>query len=144
MSSRLFQRIREELALAYSVYSYQSVYAHSGVFGVYLGTRPALAESTLAAVQEVIATVAAKGLTAGELMLSLESSTARVGRLAGFALRDEAFVSMRRLPQLIDQVTRGDMARVARQVLSPQRQYVFCLGPRNRQPDTGGASPTWS
>ena len=41
MSSRLFQRIREEMALAYSVYAYQSFYSRAGTAGVYLGTRPA-------------------------------------------------------------------------------------------------------
>ena len=40
MSSRLFQKVREEMGLAYSVYAFQSFYKLSGVSGVYVGTRP--------------------------------------------------------------------------------------------------------
>ena len=40
MSSRLFQRVREELGLAYSVYTFQSFHADAGMHGVYVGTRP--------------------------------------------------------------------------------------------------------
>ncbi len=53
MSSRLFQRVREELALVYSVYSFHSTYSKAGVFGVYAGTRPGGVTATLDAVREV-------------------------------------------------------------------------------------------
>ena len=143
MSSRLFQRIREDLALAYSIYSYQSLYAHAGLFGVYVGTRPAWAAAALAAVDEVCSAVAANGLcrreldrtkeqVKGEIMLSLESPAARVGRLAGFALRNEPWIPMRLLPDLIERVTRCDIARVAGEALGSDRRYVLSLGPGDR------------
>ena len=50
MSSRLFQRIREELALAYTVYSYQSFYSDAGISGVYVGTRPGGGDRALEAI----------------------------------------------------------------------------------------------
>ena len=142
MSSRLFQRIREELALAYSVYSFQSLHRHAGLFGVYLGTRPAWAAAALAAVDDVCNTVARSGLrrdetertkeqVKGEIILSLESPPARVGRLAGFALRNEPWIPMDLLPDLIDGVTDCDIARVAAEVLGPDRRYVLSLGPRD-------------
>ncbi len=143
MSSRLFQRIREELALAYSVYSFQTLNAHAGLLGVYLGTRPAWADAALAAVEEVCADVAANGLgddelertkeqVKGEIALSLESPAARVGRLAGFALRNEPWIPMDAVSDLIDGVSKGDVARVAGRALAPERRYALSLGPRNR------------
>ena len=48
MSSRLFQRIREERGLAYSVYSFASSYADAGQFGVYAGCQPGKADEVLA------------------------------------------------------------------------------------------------
>ena len=45
MSSRLFQRVREELGLAYSVYTFQSFHADTGMHGVYVGTAPETARA---------------------------------------------------------------------------------------------------
>lgn len=149
MSSRLFQRIREELALAYSVYSFQSLYSRSGVFGIYLGTRPGWSADALDAVRTVCAAVVRGGLSSdelartkeqvkGETMLSLESPGARVNRMAGFALLDIPLVPMDRLPGLIDGVARSDIARIAEDVLAPERQFVLCLGPGDSRPGTNG------
>ena len=140
MSSRLFQRVREELGLAYAVYSYQSFYSRAGVSGVYLGTRPGAARAALDAVREVCRGVAAEGLppdelarikeqVKGQIMLSLESPGARLNRLAGFALHDEPFIALDELSGLIDGVPRCDIVRVAGDVFDPERQYALCLGP---------------
>ena len=140
MSSRLFQRIREELALAYAVYSYQFFYARAGVLGVYVGTRPASAPAALDAVREVCGSVATEGLhddelartreqVKGQIMLSLESPGARLHRLAGFALHNEPFVGLDEVQGLIDAVSACDIVRVAGEVLDPERQYALCLGP---------------
>ena len=140
MSSRLFQHIREELALAYAVYSYQSFYARAGVLGVYVGTRPAWAPAALDAVREVCRAVCTEGLPAdelartgeqvkGQIMLSLESPGTRLHRLAGFALHGEPFVGLDEVQGLIDAVSGCDIVRVAGEVLDPERQYALCLGP---------------
>ena len=145
MSSRLFQRIREELALAYSVYSFQSFYARAGVLGVYVGTRPAWAHAALDAVREVCRTVCREGLphdelartreqVKGQIMLSLEFPGARLHRLAGFALHDEPFVALDEVQGLIDAVSECDIVRVAGEALDPERQYALCLG----RDDTNG------
>lgn len=146
MSSRLFQRIREELALAYSVYSYQSFYRCAGVCGSYLGTRPECAAAALDAVREVYGALAAEGLgraelrrtkeqVKGEIGLSLESPVARVHRLAGFALAGEEFVPVDEVTRRIDRVSESDIQLVARGVMDPERQYVVRLGPD--QPEGG-------
>ncbi len=140
MSSRLFQRVREELALAYSVYAYQSFFARAGVMGIYVGTRPAWASAALDAVREVCSDVAANGLppdelarikeqVKGQLMLSLEAPGARLHRLAGFALHGEPFAGLDEVQGMIDAVSGCDIVRVAGEVLDPERLYALCLGP---------------
>src|SRR5205085_10278879 len=66
MSSRLFQRIREELALAYSVFTYQSFHVDTGTHGVYVGTGPETARQALEAIEEELSAVAANGLPVAE------------------------------------------------------------------------------
>ncbi|MYA10914.1 MAG: insulinase family protein [Gemmatimonadetes bacterium] len=144
MSSRLFQRIREELALAYAVYSYQSFYRRAGVCGTYLGTRPGSGSAALDAVREVYGDLAREGLAGGELrrtkdqvkgeiVLSLESPAARLHRLAGFALVGEAFVPVDELTRRIDRVSEDDILRLAGEVMDPERQYILCLGPEGAE-----------
>ena len=145
MSSRLFQQIREELALAYSVYSYLSIYRRAGVCGSYLGTRPGCESAALDAVLEIYAELAREGLASGELprtkeqvkgeiVLSLESPAARLHRLASFALAGEAFIPVDELTRRIDCVSGSDVLRVAGEVMDPECQYVLCLGPEGADP----------
>lgn len=140
MSSRLFQRVREELALAYAVYSFQSFYALAGVSGVYVGTRPEWAERATDTIREEFGRLAAEGLSAeeleqtksqvkGQIMLSLESTSARMHRLAGFGLFDEPFVTLDELLARIDAVTRDQAAEVAAEFFAADRQLVLRLGP---------------
>jgi predicted Zn-dependent peptidase len=124
MSSRLFQRIREELALAYAVFTFQSFYSLAGISGVYVGTRPAMAGKAVEAVREELDRVAREGIpeeeleqtkdqVKGQIMLSLESTVARLYRLAGFALHREPFTTLDELLAKVDAVTGEDVARVA-------------------------------
>lgn len=140
MSSRLFQRVREELGLAYAVYSFQSFYSDSGQVGVYVGTRPEWADRAVDVVRGELSRVAREGLTAreledakgqvkGQLMLSLESSGSRLHRLAGFALYDEPFLTLDELIARVEAVTLDQVAEVAAEYLAPERQVVVRLGP---------------
>jgi predicted Zn-dependent peptidase len=140
MSSRLFQKVREELGLCYAIYSFQSFYNVSGVAGVYVGTRPATAQKAIDAVRRELARLAELGLPAdeieqtkrqvkGQIMLSLESTGARLYRLASFALHEEPFLGLDGLLARIDAVTADDLARVAAEYYRPERQFVLRLGP---------------
>jgi predicted Zn-dependent peptidase len=151
MGSRLFQRIREELALAYTVYSFQSFYSRAGIAGVYLGTRPEWEERAAAAVRDECRKLAEEGLDAtelrevkdqvkGQLMLSLESTSSRLHRLAGFALYDEPALSLDELLRAIEAVTRDQVADVARRYFQPERQIVLSMGP-GADSGGGGTSP---
>jgi len=140
MSSRLFQRVREELGLAYAIYSFHSFYRHAGVFGVYVGTRPATSEVARETVAEELRRVAAEGLEAlefaqvreqvqGQLVLTLESTGAKLHRLAGYALRDEEVRPVDTVLSELEAVTRERVAEVAAEYLSPDRHYLLSLGP---------------
>ena len=140
MSSRLFQRVREELGLCYSVFTYQSFYHAAGITGVYVGTRPATADQAADAVRGELASSAREGLPGpdldrikrqvkGQVMLSLESTGARLHRLASFALHDEPFLGLDDLLARIDAVTEADIRRVASRFFDPTRHLELRLGP---------------
>lgn len=140
MSSRLFQRVREELALCYSVFTYQSFYSRAGVTGVYVGTRPATADRAADAVRTELARVTDEGLSGpdlgrikqqvkGQIMLSLESTGARLYRLASFALHEEPFIGLDGLLKKIDAVTEDDIRRVAARCFDPHKHLELRLGP---------------
>jgi predicted Zn-dependent peptidase len=140
MSSRLFQRVREELGLAYSVYTFQTFYATSGVQGVYVGTAPKTAKAALEAIEEELATVVAKGLSdeeiaqgkgqlKGQITLSLESPTARMYRAAGVDLYNEPYRTLDEMLALVDGIDAKTIHALAREFMTPETQTVVSLGP---------------
>jgi predicted Zn-dependent peptidase len=140
MSSRLFQRVREELGLAYAVYSFQSFHADVGTHGVYVGTGPDTAREALEAIQAELADVAKHGLPPAELAmgksqlkgqctLSLESVTSRMYRCAAVELYGEPYRTLDEMLALIEQVTEEQVAEAAREFFAPERQTVVSLGP---------------
>ncbi|MBQ5802452.1 MAG: insulinase family protein [Clostridia bacterium] len=72
MSSRLFQKIREELGLAYSVYSYQTAYSVCGALSVYAGVNPSQAQKTLQEIFSVIDCLKREGVTQAEFVRAKE------------------------------------------------------------------------
>ena len=140
MSSRLFQRIREEMALAYSVFAYQSFYSLAGSAGVYVGTRPEALEKALDAILAEYRLLHRKGLTAleleraknqgrGHMILSMESTGARLLRLAGFALRGEPYQELEESLARVDAVTLDEVNEACVRFFDPEDQYVLSLGP---------------
>jgi predicted Zn-dependent peptidase len=140
MSSRLFQRVREELGLAYSVYTFQTFYADCGVHGVYVGTAPNTAEAALAAIEKELSLVAAKGMPAeelalgkghlkGQITLSLESPTARMYRAASVELYGEPYRSLDEMLALVDGIKASTVRELAAEFFVPDRQTVLSLGP---------------
>jgi predicted Zn-dependent peptidase len=140
MSSRLFQRVREELGLAYSVYAFQSFYRDGGQMGVYVGTQPGRAVDAVDAIQAELHAVAREGLDAdalaeakqqlkGQVTLALESPAARMFRLAGFPLHEVSYRSIDDTLQDIHAVTADEVAGVASEFFTPGRQTAVWLGP---------------
>ena len=140
MGSRLFQKVREELGLGYTVYSYQTFYSMAGVAGVYAGTRPEWTDRAVDAIRDEYRKLREHGLTdteldevksqvKGQVMLSLESTSSRLFRLASFALYDEPVLTLDQLLTAIDAVTLGDVSEVAHRFFDPESQTLLRLGP---------------
>jgi predicted Zn-dependent peptidase len=140
MSSRLFQRVREELGLAYSVFTYQDFHADVGVHGVYVATAPETARAALEAIRRELTEIvqrgvpedeiaAAKGQLKGQLILSLESVAARMHRAAAVELYGEPYRTVDESLALVDAVEPAHVAEVARRHFAPDAQTVLSLGP---------------
>ena len=145
MSSRLFQRVREELGLAYSVYTYQSFHADTGMHGVYVATGPATGAEAYEAIRTELASVASGGLPhdeivmgkqqlKGQITLSLESVSARMYRAASVELYGEPYRTLDEVLALVDAITPEQIQQVAQEYFTPERMTVVSLGP---QPVTG-------
>jgi predicted Zn-dependent peptidase len=138
-SSRLFQAIRDDRGLAYSVSSFHTAYRDSGMFGVYAGTSPEHAEEVLRLIREICQDVAENGITddelkkgkeqvKGSMMLSLESTSSRMSRLGKNQLLLGREVTMDETLSAIQSVTCDDVKEVAKQILG--RPFsVAAVGP---------------
>jgi predicted Zn-dependent peptidase len=141
MSSRLFQRIREELGLAYSVYSFQSFHEDAGMHGVYVGTTPESARAAVNAINEEMEKLSSEGLSdadiaagksqiKGQITLALESPTSRMYRAAGTELYGEPYRTLDELLALIDSIDADTVADLCKTFFNPGRQTLVSLGPK--------------
>ncbi|WP_150267762.1 M16 family metallopeptidase [Paenibacillus tepidiphilus] len=123
MSSRLFQEIREKRGLAYSVYSYHSAQADSGLFTVYAGTAPKQTKEVTELIKEMLQDLALKGLSEdelnkgkeqlkGSLILSLESTNSRMNRIGKNELMLGRHDSLDEMIDKIQQVSMDDVNRL--------------------------------
>jgi predicted Zn-dependent peptidase len=140
MSSRLFQRVREELGLAYAVFAYKHFYQGTGQLGVYLGTQSSTADAAIEVIRVEYDRVARESLPPaeladgkqqlkGQIMLSLESPLARMSRLAGFTLHDDRYRPLDEMLAEIDAVGADEVASVAAEFFPAERQTIVRLGP---------------
>jgi predicted Zn-dependent peptidase len=139
MSSRLFQQIRERRGLAYSVYSYTSQYADSGLFAVYAGCAPGKVDEVLALTRDELAKVAAEGVTdaevargkgmlKGSLVLGLEDTGSRMSRLGKGEMLYSDMLTVDGLLARIDAVSPEDVRAVAADVLANPASLAI-IGP---------------
>ncbi|MEU5878383.1 pitrilysin family protein [Spirillospora sp. NPDC047279] len=139
MSSRLFQEIREKRGLAYSVYSYTSQYADTGVFGVYAGCQTAKVDEVLSICRDEVGKAAAGGITdeeiergkgqlRGAMVLGLEDTGSRMSRIGKSELVYESLLPVDEVLRRIDAVTPDDIRAVAADVLGAP-QALTVIGP---------------
>jgi len=142
MSSRLFQNIRERQGLAYAIYSDLSPYRDTGCLSVYAGTSR---ESAPKVVQSIVGEFSklkveevsveelrrAKDQLKGSLMLSLESSTARMSNLARQEMYFDHFYGLDELIEKIESVTSEELKELANQFFQPESIAVTVLGNLN-------------
>jgi predicted Zn-dependent peptidase len=140
MSSRLFQEIRENRGLAYSVYSFLSSFIDSGMIGVYVGTGENTLTSVLKIIRREMKKLAENSLKSGELrsakeqlkgnlLLSLESTDSRMGRLAKSEIYFHRFVSPEEIIEGIERVSAEEVADLARQLFQTTSLSLTVLGP---------------
>ncbi|MCB9412821.1 MAG: insulinase family protein [Actinobacteria bacterium] len=141
MSSRLFQEVREERGLAYSVQSFTSMYSDAGAFGVYAGTSPTRSAETLEVIQDVLRTVERTGFDAqelergkgqlrGALVLGREESSNRMVALAESEVITGRLAGLSESLAHIDAVTSDDVAAVA-EYLAASPSSVALVGPES-------------
>jgi predicted Zn-dependent peptidase len=140
MSSRLFQRVREELGLAYAVFAYKHFFTNAGQLGVYVGTQPGSADRAVEAIRAEYDLIAREGLPAGELadgkqqlkgqiMLSLENPISRMSRLAAVELHADRYRPLDAMLAEVDAVTPDMISAVAAEFFPAERQTLVRLGP---------------
>jgi predicted Zn-dependent peptidase len=139
-SSRLFQEVRERRGLAYAVFSFSNLYAHTGEVGLYVGTRPDNLEQALAVIaaeleraverpaDEQELTRSRENLK-GRVVLSMESTAARMSHLGGSLLHGMPILSVDEVIERIDAVGLADLEALAGELLAPAGLSVACVGP---------------
>ncbi|CFX68131.1 Peptidase M16 domain [Syntrophomonas zehnderi OL-4] len=139
MSSRLFQSLREEMGLAYSVYSYSSNYADAGMYTIYIGTGPSKVASFYEALNEQLSNFVNQGVSSEEvertqklikssIYLGLESVMNRMTRVARSLLMYDEIVTPE---EVIDRIYAVDVDKVnelARQMLRPDYFSLAAIG----------------
>jgi predicted Zn-dependent peptidase len=139
MASRLFQEIREERGLAYSVYSHPTSFEDSGYLTIYLGTAPKRAREALGVVDDVVASIVTDGITEreravaagyleGSMLLGLEDSGGRMGRLGRSLMQRDRITTIDEHVEHLRAVTAADVARVLGRVLEGPRALA-AVGP---------------
>ena len=139
MSSLLFQKVREELGLAYSVYTHYSSYIDTGLFSVYAGVSPENLEVAASAIIGELSAISADTLTASRLakakeqlksslLLSLESSSSRMMRMGRSKLMLGRIHTSDEIIEKIDNVTHDNVLAMAKDILQPGKMSVATVG----------------
>jgi len=143
MSSRLFQEVREQNALAYSIYSYVTAYRDAGLLTVYAGTDPANATQAIGLIVKELGKIRDEGITPaedrrvkdqikGNLVLSLETSNSHMGRIARQEIYFGKYLSVDDIIKAVDKVTAEQIQCLAKQLFTRENLSLSILGPLNR------------
>ncbi len=141
ISSRLFQTIREEMGLAYSVYSYQTNYSDAGLFGIYAGTRPENGQEVLRVIKATLEELRRNGISEsellkakeqlkGNLLLGLESSSSRMSRLGKLEIIMGKYVTLEEVVNKIDAVTCESLQKMINGLFCAGQICLTVLGPQ--------------
>ncbi|WP_297596890.1 pitrilysin family protein [uncultured Cetobacterium sp.] len=139
MSSRLFQKIREDKGLAYSVYSYTSSFDEGGLFTIYAGTTHEDYREVIEIIENELKDIRENGITPKELQkaknqflsmvtFGLESSKGKMTRMAGSYLNNGYVKSIDDVIKEIESVTLDDVERVAKKIFDEKYLSKTILG----------------
>jgi predicted Zn-dependent peptidase len=138
-SSRLFQEVRERRGLAYSVFCFSNLHARTGEVGLYVGTRPEnLAEAMATIARELQRFVEdpptpqeierSRENVKGRMVLSLESTAARMNRLGSSLLAELPILSVDEIIDRLDAVSLDDLRELAGELFACERLSVAGVG----------------
>ena len=139
-SSRLFREVREKRGLAYAVGSYTQQYVDSGMIGLYVGTREDNVEEACGIIGRELGSIHAEGITdeelarakehvKGRMVLSSESTAARMGRIGKAVLFDTPLLTLDELLEKVDAVTGEGVAELARDLYEPASLSAAAIAP---------------
>jgi predicted Zn-dependent peptidase len=145
MSSRLFQSVREQRGLAYSVYCYGQSFRDTGIFGIYAGCIPSKLDTVLEVCDEELQSFIKTGVTTDELnrakgqvkggtVLGQEDTGARMTRLGKSELQGEPLLSIDDILKKVEAVTAADVNELAVDLLS-KPLAMSVIGPYGQLPD---------
>lgn len=144
-TSRLFQRIREDEGLAYSIYSFHSCFFTAGMFGVYAAVAPEHLDQTLDLIFEEVRKFRGQPISEtelennrehlkGSMLMSLESTFNRMSRMAKSMLYYKRLLGISEIIRSLDAVTTADLHQVAGEIFQPERCTMLILGPSPAKP----------
>ncbi len=151
MASRLFQEIREERGLAYSVYSYRAAFDDTGYLAIYAGTAPERVQETIDVIEAQLDRLereglpaaeldAAKGHLTGSLAMSLETTASRMRRLGRAELVEGEIPSLDEVIARIEAVSADDIDRVVERVVRGASRTLAVVGPHEEREFSSYAS----
>ncbi|NLG89010.1 MAG: insulinase family protein [Clostridiaceae bacterium] len=139
MSSRLFQKVREELGLAYSIYSYPTAYRDVGMFTIYAACSPKQHDEVIRHIRNEIISITreeisdsdiekAKNQLKGSFILGLESTSSRMNSMG----KSQLILGKIRTPQeildSIDKVSKESINEIIRYVFRPEQMGISAIG----------------
>ena len=139
MSSRLWQQVREQRGLCYSIYSYGAGHADTGLFGIYTALGRETEQEALEAILSVVNELVQDGVTEEELsrareqskasvLMGLESTQSRMSHLGRSTLLNGRIMSPDEIIAAYDAVTRQDVLELARTLLDPGQAALSAVG----------------
>ena len=142
VNSRLFQKIRENSGLTYSIYSYGSSYRETGLFHIYAAMSPTQSATVIKKIYQIIGDLKKKGITAEELsmtkeqiktelILGNESAKSRMNSNGKALLNRGRLVTTEELLQGIDKVSLTDVIDFANRYLNLATASVSLVGNLN-------------
>ena len=145
MSSRLFQKLREELGLAYSVYAYPANYSDTGLVNIYIGTSQARVEQFCAVLYEQLEQFSRWGVTEEEIYrtrkltkssiaLSLESVMNRMTRLGKTVLMYDRVITPDEAIAKVNGVTANMVQDMAERIFRPELFSLAAIGDKEVLP----------
>lgn len=144
LSSRLFQEVREQRGMAYTVFSYHSTYVDTGLFAIYAGTTPSNSREVVECILGEILDIKANSLTKeelertksqikGSLYLGLESVGSRMSRLGKTELTYNRLITPEEVVEKLEKVTFEDVRRVMNRLWVKDKISLLMLGPAGNE-----------